>query len=150
MENVFEMEISEELIRRINLLTPTTQPLWGKMDVAQMIAHINVAYEHVYDNIHPKPKGFQKLIYRLIVKKIVVSKKPFEKNTRTSPEFVITGDRDFVTEKTRLINYIYKTQDLGESHFNGKESKAFGRLSAEEWSNMFYKQLDHHLGQFGV
>ena len=34
--------------------------------------------------------------------------------------------------------------------FDNRESHSFGKLSKTEWSNMFYKHLDHHLTQFGV
>jgi hypothetical protein len=43
-----------------------------------------------------------------------------------------------------------KTQNLGENHFDGKESHSFGKLLKGEWNNLFYKHLDHHLRQFGV
>jgi hypothetical protein len=63
---------------------------------------------------------------------------------------LITEDKDFETEKKRLIDFLQKVQDLGENYFEGRESHSFGKLSKEEWSTMFYKHLDHHLGQFGV
>jgi len=40
--------------------------------------------------------------------------------------------------------------ELGEAHFDKKESHSFGVLTKGEWDTMFYKHLDHHLGQFGV
>ncbi len=43
-----------------------------------------------------------------------------------------------------------KTQQLGENHFDGKESHSFGALNSKEWNNMFVKHLEHHLKQFGV
>jgi hypothetical protein len=43
-----------------------------------------------------------------------------------------------------------KTVDLGEAHFDGKESLSFGKLTASQWNTMFYKHLNHHLTQFGV
>ena len=49
-----------------------------------------------------------------------------------------------------LIQYIQKVQQLGEQHFDGKESLSFGTLNKTEWNNMFYKHIDHHLRQFGV
>lgn len=58
--------------------------------------------------------------------------------------------RNFVEEKARLIDYLIKTQKLGENHFDGMESHSFGNLTKEEWNIMFYKHLDHHLSQFGV
>ncbi|MCH5683332.1 hypothetical protein LWM68_02995 [Niabella sp. W65] len=52
--------------------------------------------------------------------------------------------------KKRLISYLIKTQELGGTYFEGKESHSFGALTQTEWNNMFAKHLDHHLTQFGV
>jgi hypothetical protein len=60
------------------------------------------------------------------------------------------SDKDFEAEKSRLIAYIERTQQLGENEFDGKESESFGVLTKTEWSNMMYKHLDHHLQQFGA
>ena len=79
-----------------------------------------------------------------------MSDEPYQKNGKTAPQFIITDQRVFELEKNRLTAYINKTQELGESHFEGKESLSFGSLSTQEWNNMFYKHLDHHLKQFGV
>ena len=87
---------------------------------------------------------------KLLVKNAVVNNKPFKKNSQTGPQFVIKDDRNFEIEKTRLIEYLIKTQQLGDVYFDGKESHSFGVLTKEEWNNMFYKHLDHHLSQFGV
>ncbi len=148
--NLFNTTGAQEAISRIHALNRDTPQLWGKMNVAQMLAHLNAAYELVYDNKHPKPKGFQKFMIKLFAKNVVVGPKPYKKNTRTAPMFMIEGDRDFETEKNRLIEYINKTQQLGGAHFNGKESHAFGPLAEGEWNTLFSKHLDHHLQQFGV
>ncbi|MCW5515864.1 DUF1569 domain-containing protein [Muriicola sp. Z0-33] len=150
MKNVFDAQDTAATIARINNLSPDTQPLWGKMRVAEMLAHCNVAYEMVFTDKHPKPKGFKKFLIKLFAKKIVVGPQPYKRNIRTAPEFLISDERDFNTEKKRLIAYLEKTQQLGASHFEGKESHAFGKLSVKEWNILFYKHLDHHLGQFGV
>ena len=150
MKNIFDKTDCKELIDRIEKLTPATLPQWGKMNVAQMLAHCNVSYELVYDNMHPKPGAFQKFIMKTFIKKLVVSEKPYSKNGRTAPVFLIKEDKDFSLQKSRLIAYINKTQQLGASHFDGKDSHSFGPLTKTEWNNMFYKHLDHHLTQFGV
>ncbi len=149
-KNLFDEKEAQETIGRINALTPETQPQWGKMNVSEMLAHCNVAYELTYTDKHPKPKGLQKLLVKLFAKKIVVGPKPYKKNLRTAPVFLITDKRDFETEKKRLIEHIEKTQKLGKAHFNNKESHAFGALTDTEWNILFSKHLDHHLGQFGV
>jgi len=150
MKNIFQPEITSEVIARINNLTPTSPQLWGKMNVAQMLAHCNVSYELVYEDKHPKPNAFMKLIMKAFVKNIVVSEKPYKRNSQTAPSFVITDEKEFEKEKNRLIDYLNKTQELGESYFDGKASHSFGKLSKIEWNNMFYKHLDHHLNQFAV
>ena len=150
MKNVFNKQDSLDIIERINKLTPSTPALWGKMNVSKMLAHCNVTYEFIYTDKHPKPNPFMKLILKLFVKKLVVSNQTYKKNNPTAPAFIISDEKIFETEKNNLINYITTTQELGESHFNGKESHSFGKLNTSEWNNMFYKHLDHHLSQFGV
>ncbi len=150
LPNIFSKDVSDNVISRINQLAPTTQGLWGKMNVTQMLAHCNVTYEMVYDTKHPKPNFFVGLILKLFVKNKVVSEVPYQKNGPTAPAFIIADNRDFEQEKQRLIAFISKTQQLGEASFDQKESHSFGKLSKTEWNNMFYKHLNHHLGQFGV
>lgn len=150
MNNVFIPETAVELITRINKLQSYSRPLWGKMNVAQMLAHCNVTYEMVYEDKHPKPNVFMRFLLKLLVKNYVVNEKPFKQNGHTAPQFKIVDTKDFEAEKSRLISYIQKTQQLGEAYFDGKESHSFGNLASQEWNNMFYKHLNHHLSQFGV
>lgn len=150
MKNIFEVNDIDEMIQRIEKLTPSTQAVWGKMNVAQMLGHCNVTYELVFEDKHARPKGIKKWLLKTFVKKIVVGDKPYKKHGQTAPEFIISDTREFEVEKKRLIDYINKTQELGVSHFDGKESHSFGVMTKEEWNRMFAKHLDHHLSQFGV
>lgn len=151
LPNIFTTPVIDGVIDRINKLTPSTTPQWGKMTVDQMLAHCCVAYELEYESDkHPKPGALMKLILKMLVKNKVVSEAPYKHNSGTAPAFIITGARDFDAEKARLISYIKHTQQLGESTFDGKTSHSFGPLSITEWNNLFYKHLNHHLTQFGV
>jgi hypothetical protein len=150
MKSVFTEEGSQGLIQRINQLNPETKANWGKMNVGQMLAHCNVTYELLFTDKHAKPEGVKKWMLKFFVKPIVVGDKPYTRNGRTAPVFLITDPKEFKTEKNRLIEHIEKVQELGEEHFDNKESHSFGILRKREWNNMFYKHLDHHLGQFGV
>ena len=150
LPNIFTKEVSEKIIQRITNLKHNTNANWGKMSVDQMLAHCNVTYEMAYENIHKKPNAFIKFVLKMLVKNVVVNEKPYAKNNKTAPQFLMKGDKDFDLEKKRLMDYVTKTQQLGESHFDNKESHSFGILNKTEWNNMFYKHLDHHLTQFGV
>lgn len=150
MKNIFEKPVTDELLARIESLKPDSQPIWGKMSVDQMLAHCAVAYEMAYTDKHPKPNAVMRFLLKTFVKSGVVNEKPYPKNARTAPVFIIADRRDFENEKNQLIDYIKRTQELGASYFEGKESPSFGPMTAQEWNNLFYKHLDHHLTQFGV
>lgn len=150
LPNIFTQPVSDAVIVRINTLTPETRPGWGKMSVDQMLAHCNVTYEMVYENKHLKPGFLIGLMLKAFVKKIVTNEVPYKRNSQTAPAFLIKDSRNFEAEKERLIAYIKRVQQEGEDRFHNKASHSFGPLSKEEWNNMFYKHLDHHLSQFGV
>ncbi len=150
MINIFLPESTAETISRIDKLSPDSTPLWGKMNVAQMFAHCALAYEMVYTDKHKAPNGLMKFMLKAFIKKGVVNEVPYKKNLRTAPQFVIADERDFEEEKSQLIAYIKKTQELGADHFDGKENLSFGKMPVQEWNNLFAKHLDHHLRQFGV
>lgn len=150
LPNVFTKEVSVDIIDRIGHLKADTQPKWGKMSVAQMLAHCNITYEMTYEDIHPKPNALIKFILKMIVKNSVTSEEPYKQNLSTASQFIIKETKNFEFEKKRLIDFIIITQQLGENHFDGKESHSFGVMNKTEWNNMFYKHLNHHLNQFGV
>jgi len=138
----------------IERLTPDSERQWGKMTVAQMLAHNCIPFETVYDPAyaqeHPRPNFVLRAVLRLLVKPIVVGPKPYKRGMRTAPAFIIEGSRDFASEQARLTDYVRQVQDEGAPAFDGRESHSFGALTAGEWSTLFYKHTDHHLVQFGV
>ncbi|MBL7976167.1 MAG: DUF1569 domain-containing protein [Candidatus Kapabacteria bacterium] len=150
MKSVFNRADVDEMISRINTLTPDTKALWGKMSVDQMLAHLCVSYEMVYENKHPKPNPVMRLILKMFVKNGVVGSKPYKQNLPTAPAFRITDSKNFEAEKQRLIAYMNRVQQDGIAYFDGKESLSFGALTKDEWNTLFYKHFDHHLSQFGA
>lgn len=150
IKNIFDQEITEEVLARIEKLTTESKPHWGKMNVAQMLAHCNVTYDMVFTDHYVKAKAFKKFLLTSLIKPTVVGDKPYKKNSRTAPQFLIVDARVFQEEKTKLVGYLKQVQELGGAHFEGKESNSFGNLTEREWNNMFYKHIDHHLQQFGA
>ena len=148
--NIFTKEVSDGVINRIGQLTLKSKPIWGKMTVDQMLAHCCVTYETIYTDNHPRPNALSRFVIRLLAKGTVTGPKPYPKNGRTAPQFIITDERDFELEKGRLVAFIENTREVGEGHFDGKESHSMGKFTLDEWNSLFYKHLDHHLRQFGV
>ena len=150
LPSVYDKNVVEEIKNRLNKIQSNTAPLWGKMNASQMLAHINVGYHLSYDESIPKATGLKKIMLKLFVKGIVTNEKPYKKNGRTSPEFVIADERDFDKEKELFNKNLDQVLDDGESFFEGRESISFGAMNAVQWNNQFYKHIDHHFQQFGV
>ncbi len=150
LPNVFNNQTTQACLTRLEKLTPTTTPQWGKMNSAQMLAHLNVAYTASDLSTASKKSFITKLMMKLFVKKIVVGESPYAKNSRTAPEFIISDERVFEKEKSILVNNIKDIETKGVKYFEGRENPAFGVLTTQEWSNLFYKHIDHHFTQFGV
>jgi Protein of unknown function (DUF1569) len=150
LPSVYTTDVAQQFTNRVNQLQASAQPLWGKMNVAQMLAHCNVAYELAYENKHPRPNAVMRFFLKLFVKQIVTGEKPYTRNMRTAPVFLVSNQQDFELQQKRLLTFITKTQEAGAAFFEGKENPGFGTLTATEWNNLFYKHLNHHLAQFGA
>lgn len=150
LPSVFDETTVQNHLSRLEKLTPASAPQWGKMNVAQMLAHLNVPYRIENGSMQSNPSFFAKLMLKLFVKNIIVGEKPYAKNSRTAPEFIIANERDFEKEKKELIANIREVQSKGVKHFEGKVNKTFGSLTAQQYSNMFGKHIEHHFTQFGV
>jgi hypothetical protein len=48
VRNIFLPETIAETLARVDQLNADSNPVWGKMNAAQMLAHCAVAYEMVY------------------------------------------------------------------------------------------------------
>jgi hypothetical protein len=148
MESIFNVDDSTRFVGRINQLTPSSQALWGKMNVSQMLAHCQVPLRIALAELHIKG-GLAGFLFGRIAKKKLVSDQPFKRNLPTFREAKITGVKDFETEKRGLIELI-KRFDGGPGILTKEPHGFFGPLTTEEWDKLQVKHLDHHLRQFGV
>jgi hypothetical protein len=149
-ENIFSEAIAEKFTARINNLSATSSPEWGKMDVGQMMAHCNVSYEMAFDDNYKKSSGFIRFILKNLVKKGLVDESPLKKNSSTAAEMLIKTPKNFEAEKNKLVENVHNLVKKGENYFDGKDHPGFGVMTKQEWNNFYYKHLDHHLTQFGV
>lgn len=149
MKNLFEPDAAEEVISRIDKLQANSPRQWGKMDVAQMMAHCSAALDMASGQINPP----RLLIGRLIggmVKPIYTNEKPFSKNNPTDKKLVVTDQRDFFREQQHLKVKVRQFHQGGEGQCTRHPHPFFGALTPQEWSRGMYKHLDHHLRQFGA
>jgi Protein of unknown function (DUF1569) len=150
MKTLFDRTLADELKARTVQLSANPPALWGKMTAAQAAAHCAAALEEASgDRTQPRM-----LIGRLlgwIIKPLAIGDdKPMRPNSPTTPAMVITDDRDIETERARLCAQIDRFVAGGPAGCTRHPHAFFGPLTPEQWANLQYKHLDHHLRQFGA
>ena len=141
-----EPEVYEEVRGRIETLEPDATPEWGEMNVAQMLAHCVEVQKVMNDGPLEDTPWYLRLAGPLL-KPLLLADRPFRPSLPTHPQYEIGPDRDFETEKRRLLEALAAFRARGRA---GIDHPILGRLSPEETGWGAYKHLDHHLRQFGV
>ena len=149
MKNLFEADVYNEINQRLNNLTSESKRNWGKMDVAQMMAHTAEAFKVPLTKTK-LPRMFMGRLIGWMIKSKLYNDSPWKQNLPTAPNFIIKDSRVFDAEKqqlTELINAFYKAGPDGISKY---PHPFFGKFTPEQWGKSMYKHLDHHFQQFGV
>ena len=149
MKNLFERETVDEIISRIDKLQPGSPRQWGKMDVAQMMAHCSGTMDMASGRMNLPRILIGRLIGGL-AKPIYTNEKPFGKNAPTDKTLVIADTRDFLCEQEQLKQKVRQFHEGGEAKCTRHPHPFFGKLTPQEWARGSYKHLDHHLRQFGL
>jgi hypothetical protein len=149
MKSLFDAADREAVLSRIAALQPGSERQWGKMNPAQMLCHCAIALEAATGDRPTKQKLIGKILAPF-VRSSSLGEKPFGKNGPTDPTFVVSDERDFDAERTRLVGLIDRFAGRGAAEAARMTHAFFGKLSGQEWGELMYKHLDHHLRQFGA
>ncbi|HAO46374.1 MAG TPA: DUF1569 domain-containing protein [Ferruginibacter sp.] len=149
MKNLFNKEVYEEIIQRLNAFTASADRQWGKMEAAQMLAHCKAAFS-VPLSEKKLPRSFIGLTVGWLFKHSLYNDKPWRKNLPTAPAFRITDHRNFEKEKKELTMLVDRFYTLGPGKVGLFPHPLFGSYTSDQWGQAMYKHLDHHLRQFGV
>ena len=147
IKNLFDAGVKQDIINRIHQLTAGSKAVWGKMNVAQMLAHVQAPMGVAFGTHTVKGHWLMKLILPFF-KKNLYDEKPWKQSLPTDKTFIMTGlSKDFEKEKAQLLDMLNR---FTESNMINEQHPVFGKLTKEQWSKAMWKHLDHHLKQFGV
>jgi hypothetical protein len=149
MKTIYDPATLQQTLARIEQLRPDSARHWGKMSVAQMLAHCSAALELATGDRKPPRLLIGRLIGWLL-KDSLTNDKPFKRNSPTDPTFVVSDERDFEKEKAHLLGLIHKFVASGPEGAPTNPHSFFGHLTPAQWGGSVAKHLDHHLTQFGV
>ena len=148
MKNLFERETVAEVMSRIDKLQPASPRQWGKMDVAQMMAHCSATMDMASGRLN-LPRIFIGRLIAPFFKSIYTNEKPFGRNAPTDKKLAVADSRDFFREQDQLKSKVRQFHEGGEAKCTRHPHPFFGALTPPEWARGSYKHLDHHLRQFG-
>ena len=149
MQNLFDAAVYNQIIERLNKLSPSTAAQWGKMNVAQMMAHCKGPFKIALSE-KKLPRMFLGVLIGWMIKPKLYNDTPYKEGLPTAPDFIVKDERDFNKEKQELITLISSFQKAGPSGITKFPHPMFGKFTPEQWGKSLYKHLDHHLRQFGV
>lgn len=139
--------VYDATIDRIERLTPDATPRWGEMSVARMLAHCTEV-QRVLNGVPLEGTPWYIRLSAPIVKRAVLSDRPFPRGIPTHPQYEVPDEREFETEKRRLLEALQAFRSSNAA--TRPPHTLFGRLTDEQAGWVGYKHLDHHLTQFGV
>ncbi len=143
-----------KLVANLQRLDPATKPLWGKMNVQQMIEHFagdalrNANGRLKIDSIITPPENLKRF------REFMMSNKPFKENTMNP----LMGEEPAPLHYKTLQGAIGALQQELIYFFEAFEKNPdlitrnpfFGDLNFEQNVHLLYKHALHHLRQFGV
>ncbi|GAB4093928.1 DinB family protein [Flaviaesturariibacter terrae] len=148
MNDLFEPGSARLILERLNSLEAGCIPRWGKMNAAQMVAHCQAPFSVYFGELQLR-RNIMGLLFGRMAKRKLLADKPWPRGLPTAPEFVVSDDRSFDTERRKLTSLIERF--AGSSILlHPPRHPFFGKMTAQDWSRLAWKHLDHHLQQFGV
>lgn len=150
MGNILNTKDFEEIKERIADLKRDDLPIWGKMNVGEMLCHTADQVKLAMGEI--KSEDRSKFISRTLVKRLVLmGMKPPKGKVETVPEVnphkMGSKPVNFDSDRDYLLR---KIEDFRSAkNVEAPVHPFFGKLSRNQWGKLVYSHLDHHLSQFG-
>lgn len=137
----------QNLLERLDQLTPQTTRKWGTMTVDQMLKHCYQANELMMKGSGTKNEKLKQKLIRLFFIKFDFT---LPKNVKAPKAIRQTEElsNEFPAMKSALCEQIkqFEQHQFPEKMYH----PAFGNLTAKEYGIAIWKHMDHHLRQFGV
>lgn len=150
MENLFNQQEYDVIIKRLHSISPISESLWGKMNVNQMVVHLKDQLDISLGNKIAATQG--PIILRTFFGKwMALYIIPWRSGKEASPKEMDafkngSAVAGFEIDKHMLL--VRLKEFISASDFS--PHPYFGKLNKKEWGRLAWKHFNHHLLQFGV
>jgi hypothetical protein len=150
MKNLLHQQATEEILQRIDKISPASKALWGKMNVNQSLRHMSMSLQIPIGELDPTVANVPKMP-KWLLKFFLLNANPPKGGAETFKEINTVANninptnteeekralKDMVTRFTSASNLI-------------PENKLVGKFTRDNWGKLNYNHLNHHLSQFGA
>jgi hypothetical protein len=149
MSTLADPKVLESCCGRLSQLTPNARAQWGRMNVHQMICHLDDSFRVGTGEKFASPASnfFTKSVVRWVALRTSM---PWPQGAKTRPEVEQglggTPPMDWESDRARLRKTM--ADFAGRSTFGSHP--LFGEMSHSDWLIWGYRHVDHHFRQFGV
>ena len=139
-----------EYLRILSSIEPSTKPVFGKMNVHQMIEHMSYAFRQASGLMPSAAINDEETTQKMF--QFMMSDKPFRDNT-PNPYLPNEPAPAVCPTIQESISVLAKDIQTFFSTFGNDQEKRilnpfFGNLNFEEWTHLLHKHAHHHLRQF--
>jgi hypothetical protein len=142
----FDQQNYEQLVKRLDNLAPAATRRWGRMDVSQMLHHLNIAIGCGlgYYELADKSNFLSRTIIPFLVLDVI---KRFPKGSKAPANLRSEQSYDFETEKRQLKEILLKAYAT-KSDSDWSRHTYFGKMTRNAWGKLIMIHCDHHFRQF--
>lgn len=150
MKNLFDQAARQEVLSRIDTLTPGSKAQWGRMNVNQGMRHMAMAFDISNGTLDPTPSKVPPMP-KWLLKFFLLNAKPPKERADTFKEMNMVENNinpeEFEAEQKNLKDAIER---FSKSTSLIAENKLAGKFCKDDWGKLNYNHTDHHLRQFGA
>jgi hypothetical protein len=148
MKNLFNPDTYCELTFRIQNLQPESKAKSSNLNAPQMLAQASEECKVALSD-KPMPRTILGRLFGWALKPELYNDKPLKlkllKTTSTLNE-----PKDFNKELLGLLTLVETFHTTSSEKIGRYAHPVFGKFTPEQWGQAMYKNLDHHLVEFGV
>lgn len=147
MKYLFNPEVRNKLLQRIDRLDPTKPPKWGKMTPHEMVCHLIDHYAMAVDRTPVKVR--KSILNYQPFKWFAIYHAPIPRGLLKAPkEMRITEPAGWERDTDRLKSLIEQFGSM-QGNTDWPDNILAGSMNGNDWSALLYRHTVHHLKQFG-
>ena len=148
MGSILNESDREAIVSRLHSLSASSTARWGKMNVIEMLQHLNKSGRMALGEL-PVASKSKRVFQMFPLKHLILYVAPFPKGAPTATELYPEDPASFAEERDAVLDQLDRIA-AGPQEGTGPAHPLFGPLSWREWGVATHKHVDHHLKQFGA